>query len=1152
MKLKHYLLILCAALALHGWCQTYSTMTLDFTSRAGLVAMGFNNLPQSSTQVYMMNYEQHYFDNHYVKFYRCGALIDNSLIIFGSEDAATVSGWAAEDGRVEIRPTTNSLRITKVEVFTRSGDGYKIGISDPHNTNPIALSASSSSVTWQDAAASTIIIQAKPDNTGTTTYINQIRVTYADGGQAYTYDVNRDGKVDPDDANAVVSEIYGQNSDYFETKWADLDASNFLDVADYIFVVRYLINTNPMNLDVTQYAGLGDVDGNGYVGDGDLGKIYNFMIGSGVYNDWVCDDPTMDLNGDGKCDAWDYVIIQLLIKAGYTTPAPAIDINEVNFPDANFRAYVLQNIDVNGDAKLQPGEANSVSEIGVSVSDITTLKGIEHFTHLTVLEADGNNLTTIDLSHNTLLQRLFLSDCNLTTLDVSHNTALTTLYCNNNQLSELNVQNNGDLILLYCVLNRLTGLDLSHNTQLRYLNFHGNQIGAEAMDALIASLPQVTPSNYNGQHGSLQPYSERPEHNEGNVFSTRNACDALAKNWIVTYIDDRSSFTEYAIEINEANFPDAGFRQWVGSTTCDTSQDGWLQASEMALTTVSVTGSDIADLTGIEFFPRMQTLTAVGTQLTTIDLSHNPHVAEIYCHHNRLNGDGVDAMIANLPTLPAATGSIYGVWNNHDTMGAETNRFTREQVTAAAAKGWIVKSNENDEWVDYEGDPYIVFESEMTKAAVVAAFDTDGDGELSYAEAAAVTSTGMLKRKLQGANLEEFDEFQYFTGLTGLAQSTFDGNTTLKSIHLPAGISTVPQLAFNGCSALQNVEYDAQSLIVQDQAFYNCSSLASFAFDRVTYIAGYAFGMTALTEVTLPEQVTYVGVNAFDMGNNDISITLLDDYYDVYSGFGYEDGLHMPITNGYSVKPVIRLNRNYFHAAYEIASVNVKNLLHPFIKMDEWANEDVTPFSCDVAVELPQGATIHIVNGLNHIEGDQRALTMQMPGKVVPANTGVMIKLPQRNNYEEKIWLLNQATATAAGDYSANLLLPAPQMGYIDMEEGWVNMAWETMYETEVPITSWRATGDPVWTPGGSAYLHVAASELPEDQIIYQYRVDLDTKSGDVTGDGKVDVSDVNAVINIILKNKTAVDYPGYADVTGDGKLDVSDVNAIINIILKL
>ena len=57
---------------------------------------------------------------------------------------------------------------------------------------------------------------------------------------------------------------------------------------------------------------------------------------------------------------------------------------------------------------------------------------------------------------------------------------------------------------------------------------------------------------------------------------------------------------------------------------------------------------------------------------------------------------------------------------------------------------------------------------------------------------------------------------------------------------------------------------------------------------------------------------------------------------------------------------------------------------------------------------------------------------------------------------------------------------------------------------------------------------------------------------GDVTGDGKVDVSDVNAAINIVLELKTPGDYLGNADIEGnDNKVDVADVNAIINIILN-
>ena len=53
--------------------------------------------------------------------------------------------------------------------------------------------------------------------------------------------------------------------------------------------------------------------------------------------------------------------------------------------------------------------------------------------------------------------------------------------------------------------------------------------------------------------------------------------------------------------------------------------------------------------------------------------------------------------------------------------------------------------------------------------------------------------------------------------------------------------------------------------------------------------------------------------------------------------------------------------------------------------------------------------------------------------------------------------------------------------------------------------------------------------------------------TGDVTGDGKVDISDVNGVINMMLGK---ADATAIADVTGDGQVDISDVNAIINMML--
>ncbi len=52
---------------------------------------------------------------------------------------------------------------------------------------------------------------------------------------------------------------------------------------------------------------------------------------------------------------------------------------------------------------------------------------------------------------------------------------------------------------------------------------------------------------------------------------------------------------------------------------------------------------------------------------------------------------------------------------------------------------------------------------------------------------------------------------------------------------------------------------------------------------------------------------------------------------------------------------------------------------------------------------------------------------------------------------------------------------------------------------------------------------------------------------GDVTGNGQVDIADVNAVINMMLGK---VETTAAGDVTGNGNIDIADVNAVINIML--
>ncbi len=150
----------------------------------------------------------------------------------------------------------------------------------------------------------------------------------------------------------------------------------------------------------------------------------------------------------------------------------------IDIPDANFKAYLVENFDTDKDGEISLREAKAVTEIDCRGEKISSLEGIEHFTALTQLDC-GNNyqLTTLDVSNNTALTELSCANNNqLTTLDVSNNTALTQLNCGCNQLTTLDVSNNIALTDLDCFQNQLTTLDVSNNTALTILSCSNNKL----------------------------------------------------------------------------------------------------------------------------------------------------------------------------------------------------------------------------------------------------------------------------------------------------------------------------------------------------------------------------------------------------------------------------------------------------------------------------------------------------------------------------------------------------------------------------------------------------------------------------------------------------------------------------------------------------
>lgn len=113
----------------------------------------------------------------------------------------------------------------------------------------------------------------------------------------------------------------------------------------------------------------------------------------------------------------------------------------IEIPDANFKAYLVANYDINRDGKIQTFEVESVDELDITGKAIKDLTGIQYFTGLISLLCDNNQLTGIDVSQCSKLKYLSCANNQLQKLDVSNKAELRDLRCNDNPLTELNASN---------------------------------------------------------------------------------------------------------------------------------------------------------------------------------------------------------------------------------------------------------------------------------------------------------------------------------------------------------------------------------------------------------------------------------------------------------------------------------------------------------------------------------------------------------------------------------------------------------------------------------------------------------------------------------------------------------------------------------------
>ena len=245
---------------------------------------------------------------------------------------------------------------------------------------------------------------------------------------------------------------------------------------------------------------------------------------------------------------------------------------------------------------------------------------------------------------NYLLSQNYGSDGVLTDDEIA---GITTISVGSKNIADLTgIEHFTALKKLYCSNNQLTALDVSHNTVLIVLECYSNR---------LTSLD----------------------------------------------VSHNTALTHLYCFANQLTSLDVSHNTALTTLYCYGNQLTSLDVSHnTALTTLNCNSNQLPTL-DVSHKTAMRDLYCSDNQLTSLDVSHNTALRTLYCDNNQINGEGMEALVASLPTVDVDRfGKFRAIGLDSET---EQNVITTTQVATARGKNWKVYGFINDNWQEYDG-----------------------------------------------------------------------------------------------------------------------------------------------------------------------------------------------------------------------------------------------------------------------------------------------------------------------------------------------------------------------------------------------------------------------------------------------------------------
>ena len=456
--------------------------------------------------------------------------------------------------------------------------------------------------------------------------------------------------------------------------------------------------------------------------------------------------------------------------------------------------------------------------------------------------------------------------------------------------------------------------------------------------------------------------------------------------------------------------------------------------------------------------------------------------------------------------------------------------------------------------------------------------------------------------------------FETFSGCSSLSSITipnsvtfiggqaFSGCSGLASITIPNSVISISSSSFSGCSGLTSItvesgnpNYDSRNdcnaIIETATNTLVAGCMNTIILNSVTAIGNYAFsGHTSLTSITIPNSVTSIGESAFSGCSGLTSITIPNSVTSIGWGAFYSCTGLTSITIPNSVTSI---GNWAFPHCTGLTSVTCLATIPPVTYLNTFPSEitdQTTLYVPRASLTAYQTADYwenfsRIVEFNFEVDGiwysaitDSTATVIQKPGEgdlyqgdvVIPDSVSYLdytfaVTAIDEGAFEDCYELTSVVIGDAVETIGENAFQGCTGLTSVTIGSGVSSIGAKAFnYCNALQTVTCRGTVPPVMANvncfSNAAYSR-ATLFVPRQQLEayqgadYWYRFSNiegwgSCGMGDVNADGKVSISDVTTLINIMLSGNG--EYNADADLNYNGRMDIGDVATLIDYLLHM